>query len=297
MRRPGSDMRTCLGSGAEGCVVPNSRVPWGLDASFHRSTSLPSALRLDWRGAGMRQSRRLWGLGGVCWPLAGRLGLVRTRRDAAMGRWRMIGPRSLRRTTTGRAPRARTEAWHCHARGRHRRRRGGHAPDVARCPDPDAVRQENQRQGTPGGASSAGPTTGRLKATPLEATVTRGRGCRWPCPSAEARGRRWFVYRLGYYGGRGGPARWRGAGPCAASQAGRVPSDSDDGRGGLPWTPTLEIARRTGCGRVPGEAGARGRPGALRALLRAGVQPRSEVVAVIPTATWAAYNTWGGTSL
>jgi hypothetical protein len=165
-------------------------------------------------------------------------------------------------------------------------------------PDPDAVRRENQRPGTEEWRINRGANNREIEGYALTATVTPGQRLPVAVNVPEARNFSWYVYRLGYYGGKGGRELARG-GPVLAPHQPECPIDENTGVVACQWAATVEINTQADWVRgvyliklVREDGHERYVPFFVR-----DAQPRSEVVAVIPTATWAAYNVWGGTSL
>jgi sugar lactone lactonase YvrE len=165
--------------------------------------------------------------------------------------------------------------------------------------DARAIRKENARPGTKAWRITRPANHNEIEGYALVSTVTPGQ--RVPIAVSVMGGPRkftWEVYRLGYYGGagarevaRGGPLRAVPQAPCSPRQpTGLVACD---------WTPTLEI--ETDASWVRGVYLVKlVREDNLQRYVPFFVRdpvPRSEVTVMIPTTTWAAYNTWGGTSL
>jgi sugar lactone lactonase YvrE len=162
----------------------------------------------------------------------------------------------------------------------------------------DIVRRENQLPGTRDWRLRRPANQREIEGYALVATVTPGQRVPVAVSASEARNFRWFVYRLGYYGGTGAREVARG-GPLRAARQPDCPVDESTGMVACQWTPTVEIettgdwVRGVYLVKLVREDGyERYVPFFVR-----DANPRAEVVAVIPTATWAAYNTWGGTSL
>ncbi|WP_224246258.1 N,N-dimethylformamidase beta subunit family domain-containing protein [Hyalangium gracile] len=165
-------------------------------------------------------------------------------------------------------------------------------------PDADAVRKENQRSGTEDWRIRRGANGREIEGYPLVATVTQGQRVPVAVNVPEARNFRWYVYRLGHYGGKGARELARG-GPLRAPRQPECPIDESTGVVACQWAPTIEIETKADWVRgvylvklVREDGYERYVPFFVR-----DARPRSEVVAIIPTATWAAYNVWGGTSL
>jgi sugar lactone lactonase YvrE len=160
------------------------------------------------------------------------------------------------------------------------------------------VHRENQLPGTRDWRIQQPATQRQIEGYALVATVTPGQRVPVAVHVSEPREFRWFVYRMGYYGGAGGREVARG-GPLRASPQPACPIGESTGVVACQWTPTLEIETTADWVRgvyllklVREDGYERYVPFFVR-----DEDPRAEVVAVIPTATWAAYNTWGGTSL
>jgi hypothetical protein len=158
--------------------------------------------------------------------------------------------------------------------------------------------RENQLSGTRDWRLRRPANQREFEGYALVATVTPGQRVPVAVSASEARNFRWFVYRLGYYGGTGARGVARG-GPLRALRQPACPVDASTGMVACQWTPTVEIettgdwVRGVYLVKLVREDGyERYVPFFVR-----DANPRAEVVAVIPTATWAAYNTWGGTSL
>ncbi len=178
--------------------------------------------------------------------------------------------------------------------------RDGGLPDSGTLPphDSQGIRKENARPGTTAWRIKRAANSNEIEGYALVSTVSPGE--RVPLAvsvTGSPRKFNWEVYRLGYYGGTGAREVLRG-GPVQAVPQGPCPPQQPTGLIACNWTPTLELAtdgwmhgvyvvklvREDGYQRyVP--------------FFVRDPQPRSEVTVIIPTATWQAYNTWGGTSL
>ncbi|WP_404363668.1 N,N-dimethylformamidase beta subunit family domain-containing protein [Corallococcus coralloides] len=164
--------------------------------------------------------------------------------------------------------------------------------------DPDAVHKENQKKGTTGWRIDKNANSREIEGYPLKATLTQGESLRVAVSLSEERKFSWFVYRLGYYGGAGARELARG-GPVQGTRQADCPADPSTGVIACAWSPTLEIPI--------GEDWVRGvyvvklvrddRPARYVPFFVRDANPRAEVAVLIPTSNWAAYNTWGGTSL
>ncbi|WP_224368416.1 N,N-dimethylformamidase beta subunit family domain-containing protein [Hyalangium versicolor] len=165
-------------------------------------------------------------------------------------------------------------------------------------PDPDAVRKENQRAGTEDWRLKRTANQREIEGYALVATVTPGQRLPVAVNVPEARNFRWYVYRLGYYGGKGGRELARG-GPVRAVRQSDCPIDESTGVVACQWTPTVEIETTGDWVRGVYVVKLVRDDGYERyvSFFMRDAKPRSEVVAVIPTATWQAYNVWGNTSL
>jgi hypothetical protein len=75
---------------------------------------------------------------------------------------------------------------------------------------PDIVSRENQLPGTPDWRIKRTANRREIEGYALVATVTPGQRVPVAVSASEARNFRWFVYRLGHYGGQG-RERWREA--------------------------------------------------------------------------------------
>ncbi|WP_240359873.1 N,N-dimethylformamidase beta subunit family domain-containing protein [Pyxidicoccus trucidator] len=188
---------------------------------------------------------------------------------------------------------------------------GAEAPDAGPPPEPpardaDAVRKENQRPGTTAWRIVREETGERVannrevEGYALEATVKQGELLRVAVSISETEPKsfRWYVYRLGHYGGAGAREVARG-GPVKGVRQGDCPADPATGVIACAWAPSLEIPVKEDWVRgvyvvklVREDRYARYVPFFVR-----DANPRAEVAVLMPTATWAAYNTWGGTSL
>ncbi len=179
---------------------------------------------------------------------------------------------------------------------------GGEPPDAGPVElparDPGAVLEENLRPGTTAWRITRNAHNREIEGYALKATLTQGEALRVAVSLSEARTFRWYVYRMGYYGGAGAREVARG-GPVPGVRQGDCPVDRATGVIACTWTPTLEIP-------VPADwvrgvymvklVREDGHQRYVPFLVR-DANPQAEVAVLIPTATWAAYNTWGGTSL
>ncbi|SEU07193.1 N,N-dimethylformamidase beta subunit family domain-containing protein [Stigmatella erecta] len=164
--------------------------------------------------------------------------------------------------------------------------------------DAAAIQKENQRLGARDWRITRNANNGEIEGYPLVTTVTPGQRVPVAVNVSEPRTFRWFVYRLGHYGGLGAREVARG-GPVPGTPQPPCPVEEATGAVACQWAPTLELETKADWVRgvyvvklVREDNYQRYVPFFVR-----DERPRSEVVALIPTATWAAYNTWGGTSL
>jgi sugar lactone lactonase YvrE len=181
-------------------------------------------------------------------------------------------------------------------------------PDAGPLPEPpprdaDAVRKENQRPGTTAwrinrDAGDRVANSREIEGYALETTLKQGDTLRVAVSLSSAKSYRWVVYRLGHYGGAGGREVARG-GPLQGVKQAECPTDPDTGMTACTWAPSLEIPIGGDWVRgvyvvklIRDDRYQRYVPFFVR-----DANPRAEVAVLIPTATWAAYNTWGGTSL
>ena len=108
----------------------------------------------------------------------------------------------------------------------------------------------------------------------------------------------WQLFRLGYYGGLGARKMTEG-GPSQVDLQADCPADRVTGLVDCAWTPTFSLPTQAdwpaGIYLVKMERGD-GFQRYIPFVLSAGQTP-SEIVVVLPTATWSAYNDWGGESL
>jgi DNA-binding beta-propeller fold protein YncE len=176
----------------------------------------------------------------------------------------------------------------------------GGAPGLPPPPayDTSAIRRENQRPGARDWRITRNANSAEIEGYPLVTTVTPGQRLPLAVNVPEPRTFRWFVYRLGYYGGLGAREVARG-GPLPATRQPQCPVDDVTGAVACQWAPTFEIETKDDWMRgvyvvklVREDNYQRYVPFFVKEE-----RPHSEVVALIPTATWSAYNTWGGTSL
>ncbi|QSQ24746.1 hemolysin [Pyxidicoccus parkwayensis] len=186
---------------------------------------------------------------------------------------------------------------------------GTEEPDAGLPPEPppprdaDAVRKENQRPGTTAwrinrDVGDRVANSNEIEGYALEATVKQGDTLRVAVSLSAAKTYRWSVYRLGHYGGAGGREMARG-GPLKGVKQAECPTDPDTGVIACTWAPSLEIP--IGADWVRGvyvvKLVREDRYQRYVPFFVRDANPRSEVAVLVPTATWAAYNTWGGTSL
>lgn len=165
--------------------------------------------------------------------------------------------------------------------------------------DAQAIRKENARPGTRAWRITKAANQNQIEGYALVSTVTQGQKVPIAVSvTGEPRKFSWVVYRLGYYGGTGAREVARG-GPLRAVPQAACPPNQTTGLIACNWTPTLELETDASWVRgvylvklVREDNFQRYVPFFVRDPL-----PRSEVTVMIPTTTWAAYNTWGGTSL
>ncbi|MGZ3458425.1 MAG: N,N-dimethylformamidase beta subunit family domain-containing protein, partial [Archangium sp.] len=165
--------------------------------------------------------------------------------------------------------------------------------------DAQLIREENALPGTKAWRITRGANNNEIEGYALVSTVTQGEQVSIAVSvTGGPRKFTWEVYRLGYYGGLGAREMARG-GPLQAVQQAPCPAQKPTGLVLCNWTPTLELdtdarwVRGVYVVKLVREDGyQRYVPFFVREA-----QPRSEVVVIIPTQTWQAYNTWGGTSL
>jgi sugar lactone lactonase YvrE len=169
--------------------------------------------------------------------------------------------------------------------------------------DADAVRKENLRPGSTAwridrAAGERVAHNREVEGYALETTVKQGDTLRVAVSLSEAKSFHWYVYRLGHYGGAGGREVARG-GPLKGVRQAPCPADPATGVIACAWAPVLELPVKDHWVRgvyvvklVREDNYQRYVPFFVR-----DANPRAEVAVLMPTATWAAYNTWGGTSL
>ena len=165
--------------------------------------------------------------------------------------------------------------------------------------DAQAIRKENARPGTASWRiTRRAANNNEIEGYALVSTVTQGERVPIAVSVSEPRRFSWVVYRLGYYGGQGGREVARG-GPLQAVPQAPCPPQRPTGLVSCHWTPTLELQTDEGWVRgvyvvklVREDGYQRYVPFFVR-----DARPRAEVVAIIPTANWQAYNVWGGMSL
>jgi hypothetical protein len=162
---------------------------------------------------------------------------------------------------------------------------------------------ENARPGS-SGWSVAPDGSGALSAYASELSVAPGETLHLHVSVASSSRYRVEVYRLGWYGGRGG--RLVACSPsCVYGRLGRawpVPSfDPGTGRldAGWPVTDTLKVGRGWPSGYYLADVvlvSAAGRTGVrVPFIVRASV-PSAPILVQVPVNTWEAYNAWGGRS-
>ncbi|RKH20940.1 hemolysin [Corallococcus sp. CA047B] len=164
--------------------------------------------------------------------------------------------------------------------------------------DADAVHRENQKKGTSNWRITKNANQREIEGYPLQATVTQGESLRVAVSLSEAKNFTWFVYRMGYYGGVGAREVARG-GPVKGTRQADCPADPTTGIIACAWSPTLDIPIQKDWvrGVYVVKLVREDQPSRYVPFFVRDANPRSEVAVLIPTSTWAAYNTWGGTSL
>ncbi|RKH48057.1 N,N-dimethylformamidase beta subunit family domain-containing protein [Corallococcus sicarius] len=164
--------------------------------------------------------------------------------------------------------------------------------------DADAVHKENQKKGTAHWRITRNANQREIEGYPLKATLTQGESLRVAVSLSEAKSFTWFVYRLGYYGGVGAREVARG-GPVKGTRQADCPADPTTGLIACAWSPSLEIpvAKDWVRGVYVVKLVREDQPSRYVPFFVRDANPRSEVAVLIPTSSWAAYNTWGGTSL
>ncbi|EPX60634.1 putative hemolysin [Cystobacter fuscus DSM 2262] len=165
--------------------------------------------------------------------------------------------------------------------------------------DAQRIRKENARPGTSAWRITKGANQNEIDGYALESTVSPGQRVSIAVSVKDGpRKFSWEVYRLGYYGGLGGREVARG-GPLQAVPQGACPPQRPTGLVSCTWRPTLEI--ETDAKWVPGVYLVKlVREDNLQRYVPFFVRdprPGAEVMVIIPTQTWQAYNAWGGTSL
>ncbi|NMO16398.1 hemolysin [Pyxidicoccus fallax] len=180
---------------------------------------------------------------------------------------------------------------------------GGPGPGPQPSRDADAVRKENLRPGTTAwrinrDAKERVANNNEIEGYALEATLKQGDTLRVAVSVSEAKSFRWTVYRLGYYGGAGGREVARG-GPVQGVKQAPCSADPATGVVACTWAPVLEIPVKEDWvrGVYVVKLAREDRYHRYVPFFVRDANPRAEVAVLIPTATWAAYNTWGGTSL
>ncbi|MCP3143681.1 N,N-dimethylformamidase beta subunit family domain-containing protein [Pyxidicoccus xibeiensis] len=164
--------------------------------------------------------------------------------------------------------------------------------------NPDAIREENRRPGTTAWQISRAAHSREIEGYALNTTLKHGETLRVAVSVSEVKDFQWFVYRMGHYAGKGAREVARG-GPVRGGRQPECPADRATGVVACAWAPTLEIPIKEDWVRgvylvklVRADNHQRYVPFVVR-----DANPRAEVAVLMPTATWAAYNTWGGTSL
>ena len=165
--------------------------------------------------------------------------------------------------------------------------------------DPDAIRKENARPGTKAWRiTNKGANNNEIEGYALVETVSPGDRVQLAVSVTGAPHKFTYeVYRLGYYAGLGGREVTRG-GPVQAVPQAACPPQRPTGLVACTWTPTVEL---TTDGWMHGVYLVKlvrddGYQRYIPFFVR-DPQPHPEVMVIIPTQTWQAYNVWGGTSL
>lgn len=173
---------------------------------------------------------------------------------------------------------------------------GGPSPIIAP-PDREAVARENKLAGSAAWRLRKLARAGEIEGYALATSVSAGSALPIAVSLAAPGSFSWSVFRLGWYAGararevaRGGPLLGGPQPPC--------PVDATTGLVACRWSPSFSV-----------QTSPTWLSGAYLVKLVRGdgferyvpfvVQPnrRAELVLVVPTATWAAYNDWGGASL
>ncbi|HZS40700.1 MAG TPA: N,N-dimethylformamidase beta subunit family domain-containing protein [Polyangia bacterium] len=170
-----------------------------------------------------------------------------------------------------------------------------HSPDESTPPQPNLIADENALAGDPGWEiDSAAPSLAAF-ARPL--SLRAGERLDVPASSDTPAAVSWAVYRLGQYGGAGARKLAEG-GPITV---GKQPDPFIDAATGLVecrWTPSFSVD--VGHDWLSGTYVVklqRADGGATYAPFIVRDDRRADVIVVMPTATDAAYNDWGGESL
>jgi len=165
--------------------------------------------------------------------------------------------------------------------------------------DAQLIRKENAKPGTRAWKVTKGANNNEIEGYALTSTVSPGE--RVSIAVSVKDGPRKFsyeVYRMGYYGGLGGREVMRG-GPLQAVPQTPCPPQRSTGLVSCTWKPTVEL--ETDAKWVPGVYVVKlVREDNLQRYVPFFVRdphPASELMVIIPTFTWQAYNAWGGTSL
>ena len=173
-------------------------------------------------------------------------------------------------------------------------------PDGGMPLGPTEIGTENQQPGTPGWRLERVSRNGEIEGYAKLASVAPGEVMPIAVSTSTTTSFRWELYRLGHYAGAQA-RRVASGGPLAASPQPACPMDPTTGLIACGWSTTLAV--RIDPGWVHGVY--------LLKLIRADglerfvpflVRPRDtaargEALVVIPTATWEAYNRYGGESL
>lgn len=179
---------------------------------------------------------------------------------------------------------------------------GGAAGPDAPPPDPNAPRriaEENARPGTREWALTRPATSGEIEGFADALSVPAGTAVRVMVSLDPPGAFRWKLFRMGHYGGKGGRLVAED-GPLAGETQPPPTFDETTGLVRAPWTPTFEV--EVGADWVTGvylfkliradEGGEAYVPLIVRDDTR-----DAEIAVQLSTATWQAYNDWGGESL
>lgn len=159
------------------------------------------------------------------------------------------------------------------------------------------VAEENARPGTTDWRLRKVARKNEIEGYAQLSTVSPGEAVPVAVSLSQARSYSWVAYRMGHYRGRGGREVARGSGLRGGPQPALPPTST--GLVACDWPAAFSI--QTGDDWTPGVYLVKlERDDGLQRYVPFFIRdprPGAEVVAIIPTTTWAAYNTWGGTSL